>query len=66
MNIVELVLSVFTAIAGWFVETITAITPIFYVAETGLTIIGVLSLCGLGVGIILLVINLVRRFFNFA
>ena len=63
-GVVEQILTVLTAIGGWFVTMISNMLPIFYVPETGLTIIGVLSVCGLGVGVILLVINKVSDFFH--
>ena len=63
-GVAEAVLSVLTAIGTWFVSMITTMLPIFYSSETGLTIIGVLSVCGLGVGVILLVVNRVSDFFH--
>ena len=63
-SVLESVLAVFTAIANWFVSTINALVPIFY-ADNNLTFIGTLAACGVGVGIIMLVINLVRRFLRF-
>ena len=63
-GIVDSVLEIFTAIGTWFVTMITGMLPIFYSAETGLTIIGVLTCCGLGVSVILLVVGFVRNFFH--
>lgn len=63
-GVVGQVLAVLTAIAGWFIETIPSLFPLFYSPETGLTIVGVLSVCGLGVGVILLLINKVSDFFH--
>ena len=63
-DIVTQILAVFTAIGNWFVSSITSMLPIFYVPETGLTILGVLTCCGLGVGVILMVILTVKRFFK--
>ena len=63
-GVAESVLSVLTAVGTWFVSMITTMLPIFYSSETGLTIIGVLSVCGLGVGVILLVVNKVSDFFH--
>lgn len=63
-SVVESIMSIFTAIGTWFVSMITAMLPIFYTAEEGLTIIGVLTVCGLGVATILLVVNFIRKFFH--
>ena len=63
-NVLEAVLSVLTAIGTWFVSTITDMLPIFYAPDTGLTIIGVLSCCGLGVGVILMIAMFIKNFFH--
>lgn len=65
MNVIETIFAVFTAIIGWFVESITAITGIFWSAETGLTFLGSLALCGLGIAIILMLVALVRSYLRF-
>lgn len=64
-TIVEYVFSVFTAISDWLVETIQSFVPVFYSTETGMTFLGVMALCGLGVGIILLLFNIVKSFVQF-
>lgn len=58
------IFEIFSAIGAWFVSMITNLLPIFYTAESGLTIIGVLAVCGLGVSVILLVIGFVQNFFH--
>lgn len=62
--IVTQILAIFTAIGNWFVSCITSLLPIFYDSESGLTILGVLACCGLAVGVILMVIQFVKRFFR--
>lgn len=66
VDLVTSVFNVFSKIGSWFVEVIPSMLSIFYNETTGLTIIGILALCGLGVGTILMVFNLVRGFFNFS
>lgn len=61
MNVIESMLAILTAIAGWFVETFNDISGLFYNSETGLTFVGTLAVVGLGIGLILLVINTIRR-----
>lgn len=64
-SVVSAITAVFTAIIQWIVSAITDVIPLFYAAETGLTFIGVLALCALGISITLLVINLVKDFLTF-
>lgn len=64
-SVVNSVLEVFTAIGGWFVEIIPTLTSIFYNTDSGLTFLGVLAVCGLAVGIILLVMGIIQGFLGF-
>lgn len=64
-TIIEAVFAVFTEIGDWIAGAMTQLTPIFYNAETGLTLIGVTSLCGLGIGVVLLIINKISDFLRF-
>lgn len=64
IDIVTQIMAIFTAIGNWFVSSVTSMLPIFYAPDTGLTIIGVLTCCGLGVSVILLVLKFVKRFFK--
>lgn len=59
------VLEVFSAIGDWIVTAIQDITPAFYATEGGLTFLGVLAACGLGVSIILLIFNIIKDFLHF-
>lgn len=69
MSIVEAIFAVFTAIGNWIVETLPMLTSIFWtVGESGagqLTFLGVLAVCGLGVGVILLLVHVITRFIRF-
>lgn len=65
-NLVTLVLSVFTSIGDWFVETMLSLASLFVSTGTGgeieLTLFGIMALMGVGVGTILLIINKVSDF----
>lgn len=65
MTIIDYVFDVFGEISDWLVETINAFVPVFYSNETGMTFLGTMALCGLGVGIILLLFNVVKSFVQF-
>lgn len=60
MTAVESVLSVFTALIDWFVTSIGAVVPIFYVAETGLTFIGGITVIGVAIAVATLIFATIR------
>lgn len=64
-DIVSNVFAVFTEIIEWFTTSIGAISGIFYTAGSGLTFVGVLTLCALGVALTLLLVNLIRGILRF-
>ena len=59
------IFEIFGLIGDWIVETIPKFFVLFYSPETGLTIIGVLTCCSLGVAVVFLLVNFVRKFFRF-
>lgn len=65
MTILEAILAVFTEIGEWFGTAVTSLLPMFYVAETGLTFLGVLSVAGLAFAVIFLIIGLIQNFLHF-
>lgn len=65
MDILTAILAVFTAIGTWIGTSVTAIMPMFFVAETGLTFLGVLAVSGLGFSVIFLIIGLIQNFLHF-
>lgn len=64
-TIVQSIFAIFTAIGEWMVDAVASMVPIFYVAETGLTLLGTLALIGLGISITFLLISVVTRFLRF-
>ena len=65
MDILTAVLNVFTKIGVWIADAITSLLPIFYNAETGLTLIGVLAVAGLAFSVIFLVMRIIENFLHF-
>lgn len=65
MTILGSVLEVFDTISTWIVGAVTDVMPMFYVAETGLTFLGVLAVAGLAISVIFLVIGVVQNFLHF-
>ena len=65
MSILTAILAVFTAIGEWIGTAVTYILPMFYVAGTGLTFLGVLAVAGLAFSVIFLIIGLIQNFLHF-
>lgn len=65
-TVLEAILAVFTGIGEWIGTAVQALIPMFYVAETGLTFLGVLAVSGLGFSVIFLLIAIIQRFLHFA
>lgn len=65
MAILTAITDVFTAISTWIVEAVGGVMPMFYVAETGLTFLGVLAVAGLAFSVVFLLIGIVQRFLHF-
>lgn len=64
MNVIQSITSVFDALTEWLVGTIASFEGVFYNAESGLTLIGTLTLVSVGIGIGFLLFNIIRGFFN--
>lgn len=63
-NIIGALTAVFDAIFTWLVSAIQAVIPVFWVAGTGLTFIGVLALVALGISIFFLILGLIQNFLH--
>ena len=59
------ILGVFSKIGQWIYITINELQPIFYTAEGGLTLMGILAVAGLGFSVIFLLIGLIQNFLHF-
>ncbi len=64
-NVLDAILKVFTAVGTWIVGAVTQLQPMFYTAETGLTLLGVLAVAGLAFSVIFLIIGIIQRFMHF-
>lgn len=62
-EVVSAITSWVTGFMGAILDVIQGLVPIFYDAESGLTVLGVLGLMGISIGLVRFGINFVRRFF---
>ena len=66
-SVLTAILAVFSSIGTWIVGAVQDMIPIFWNStDSSLTLIGVLSVAGLGLSVIFLVVGLIQRFFHFA
>lgn len=67
MSIIQEVISTITSwvtgFMGAIIDVIEGLIPVFYDAEAGLTVLGVLGLMGISIGLVRFGINFVQRFF---
>lgn len=63
--IVDAITGVFSAIFSWIIGAIPDVVAVFYVAETGLTFLGVLALLALAVSVFFLIMGLIQNFLHF-
>lgn len=59
------VFEVFTGVAGWIAEAVGELIPMFYVAESGLTFLGVLAVASLAISVAFLIIGVIQNFLHF-
>ena len=64
-SVLDSILAVFMAIGEWISEAVTALIPMFYVAETGLTFLGVLAVAGLAFSVVFLILGIIQNFLHF-
>lgn len=65
MEILTAILAVFTSIGTWITTNLPTFFTLFYVAETGLTLLGTLAVAGLGISVVFLLIGIIQRFMHF-
>lgn len=66
MSVLTAILEVFSNVGTWITTAVQNIIPMFYVAETGLTFLGVLAVAGLAFSVVFLLIGIIQRFLHFA
>ena len=64
-TVISSVTGVFTAMAEWLTTTIPSVVKIFYDAESGLTFLGTLAVCGLAISVFFLLMHLIQNFLHF-
>ena len=64
-SVLTAILAVFLAVGEWLSSAVTTLTPMFWVAETGLTFLGTLAVAGLAFSVAFLIIGLIQNFLHF-
>lgn len=64
-NVLSAILEVFSSVGTWLSQAVQSMIPMFYVAETGLTFIGVLAVAGLAISVAFLLISVISNFLSF-
>ena len=64
-NVLDSVFNVFEQTGEWISGAITDMIPIFYTAENGLSLLGILCLASLSISVAFLLIGLIQRFMKF-
>lgn len=62
-EVINTITSWVTGFMGAILDVIEGLVPVFYSAEDGLTVLGVLGLMGISIGLVRFGINFVQRFF---
>lgn len=65
MNLLTAIFAVFTAIGEWITTSLPTFFTLFYVAESGLTLLGTLAVVGLGISVVFLLMGIIQRFLKF-
>lgn len=65
MNILDSILEVFSSVGEWISSAVVDIMPMFYSAEGGLTLVGILAVAGLAFSVVFLVIGIIQNFLHF-
>lgn len=65
-GIITAIFGVFQSILEWLVGSMETVVPLFYNTDTSsLTLIGTLSIIGLGLSVVFLLIGIIRGFLRF-
>lgn len=59
------ILEVFSSVGDWIATAVADLIPMFYVAESGLTFLGVLAVAGLAISVVFLIIGVIQNFLHF-
>ena len=61
----ESVFAVFAGIGTWFIAELSNVTSLFYQADSGLTLLGVLSVSVIGIAVVFYLIKVIKNFLCF-
>lgn len=64
-SIISQITGVFSSLAEWITSQLPKVTAVFYNAESGLTFLGTLAVCGLAVSVFFLLMGLIQNFLHF-
>ena len=64
-TVLDAILAVFLSVGEWIADAVSAMTPMFWVTETGLTFLGTLAVAGLAFSVAFLIIGLIQNFLHF-
>ena len=64
MDVFTAISKVFDGVITWIISAINQAIPLFYVAEKGLTFLGVLSVVALAISVFFLLIGLIQNFLH--
>lgn len=59
------IFAVFSEVMTWFTTSVTSISDMFYTTESGLTLLGTLTVLGMGIGAVLLIVNFIKGMIRF-
>ena len=65
LGVVDEVFSVFTKVGEWISSNLPTFVSLFYNSTTGLTFMGVLALCSLGISVCFLLLGIIQSFLKF-
>lgn len=63
-TVLDKVLAVFDAIGDWFANAVENLIPMFY-TNGELTFVGILAVAGLGISVIMLILNTIKDYLHF-
>lgn len=64
-GVLDSIIEVFESMATWLADAVSAIVPMFYTAESGLTFIGVLAVASLAISVAFLILGVITNFIQF-
>lgn len=63
-SIISAMTEVFTSVFEWITTALTSVLGVFYTAEGGLTVLGILAIVGLAISLFFLIVGVISNFFH--